>query len=231
MAGSGISREQGAGAGGAPPPATPPGQNYLQILIAAALGIVTAFGLFWIMQALISVPFELDKAGKKLSIEFVRLRKDTTPPEKEREKPKKQKPEQQPPPPEMNVAKNMNPSDAVGEIIPMIDTSAQLAEATSLTGGGADRAEVPLVTVDPDYPERARQQGVEGWVDVEFTITPVGTVTDARVIGSRPPSIFDRAALQAVQRWKYNPMVRDGEPVSRKGVRFRFEFNLPKGSR
>jgi protein TonB len=230
MAVTGTNKGSGDGAGAIPSEA-PIGQGAFRSVVAVALGVLTAFGLFWIMQALISVPFELADAGKKLSIDFVRLRKDTTPDEKEREKPQKQKPEQQPPPPEMNVAKNMNPSDAVGEIIPMIDTSAQLAEATSLTGGGSDRAEVPLVTVDPDYPERARQQGVTGWVDVEFTITPVGTVTDARVINSKPPSIFDRAALQAVQRWKYNPMIRDGVAVSRKGVRFRFNFENPGKTR
>ena len=79
----------------------------MRSLVFGAMGIVTSFVLFWIMQSLISVPAKLDEAGKRLSIEFVRLRKDTAPEQKEREKPKRQKPEQQPPPPEMNVAQNI----------------------------------------------------------------------------------------------------------------------------
>jgi protein TonB len=207
------------------------GGGFLRGGLMALMGVVTAFALFWIMQALISTPFKLDEAGKKLSIEFVRLRKDTTPQEKEREKPKRQKPEQQPPPPEMNVAQNLNPSDAVGEIVPVIDTGEVLAEATSLAAGGADRAPVPLVQVDPEYPERARQQGIEGWVEVEFTISPVGTVVDARVVGAKPPIIFDRAALNAVRRWKYNPKIKDGTPIARPGVRTVFQFDNPSRSR
>jgi len=207
------------------------GGGFLRGGLVAVLGVVTAFALFWIMQALISVPFELADPSKRLSIEFVRLRKDTAPPEKEHEKPTKQKPEQAPPPPPMNMAQNMNADDALGEIIPMADMGAQLEEATALTGGGADRAPVPLVQIDPEYPERARQRNIRGWVDVEFTISPVGTVIEAQVIGSKPPVVFDRAALEAVRRWKYNPMIKDGVPTARRGVRFRFQFEPPKGSR
>ncbi|MAJ61304.1 MAG: hypothetical protein CBC48_15975 [bacterium TMED88] len=217
--------------GGVRPVSEAPVRILLRSLVFGVMGIVTSFVLFWIMQSLISVPAKLDEAGKRLSIEFVRLRKDTAPEQKEREKPKRQKPEQQPPPPEMNVAQNMNPSDAVGEMVPMMDTGVELAEATSLAAGGSDREEVPLVQVDPEYPERARQQRIEGWVEVEFTISPVGTVVDARVSRSKPAMIFDRAALQAVRRWKYNPVIRDGVAIARPGKRTVFDFRLPKGSR
>jgi protein TonB len=232
MAVSDVSTGGGQGSpGGLSPETGPPASNYLRAAIVVVLGVLTSFALFWVMQALISVPAKLDDAGKKLSIDFVRLRKDTTPPQKEREKPKRQKPEQQPPPPEMNVAKNMNPGDAVGEIVPMIDTSVELAEATNLTGGGADRAPVPLVQIQPEYPERARQQKIEGWVDLMFTISAVGTVADPKVVKSKPPVVFDRAALEAVRRWKYNPMVKDGVPVAQPNVYTRLMFELPKGSR
>jgi protein TonB len=197
--------------------------------VMVLLGVLTAFALFWVMQALVTVTGKLAESGRRLAIEFVRLRKDSTPETKEREPPKREKPEQQPPPPEMNVAKAMNPAGAVGEIIPMIDTSAQLEQATSLAGGGSDRDPVPLVRVDPEFPPRAKQQGIKGFVQVEFTITPVGTIADAVVINSKPPFVFDRAALQAVRRWKYNPMVQNGKAVSRPGVKVHFTFD-PGGS-
>ena len=200
-------------------------------LLVIGFGAATSLTLFWVMQALITTPGEIQEAGKKLSIEFVRLRRDAAPEQKEREKPTRQKPEQAPPPPEMNMARDINPSDAVGEIIPMIDTSVELAEATDIGSGAADSSAVPLVRIEPDYPERAKQQKIEGWVLVEYTITPVGTVGDVRVVDAKPAVVFDRAAVEAVRRWKYNPMVKDGVAVARPGNRYLFNFKLPKGSR
>jgi protein TonB len=201
-----------------------------RIVISISLGVLTAFGLFWVMQALVSVSGELKQAGARLSVDFVRLRKDNTPQLKKREPPKREKPEQQPPPPEMNLAKNMNPGDAVGEIIPMVDTGMELGKATALgTGAGDDRDIVPLVRVDPEYPPRAKQQGIEGYVDLEFTISPVGTVQDAMVIGSQPPVVFDRSALRAVRKWRYNPRVENGVAIARANVQVRLRFEISRG--
>lgn len=201
----------------------------LRFPVVAALAVLVTFGLFWVMQVLVSVPYELGKGGAPPSIEFVRLKRDTTPETKKREPPKREKPEQAPPPPEMNMAKAMNPGEAVGDIVPIIDTGAELERATALGAGGADSDIVPLVRVDPEYPPRAKQQGVEGWVDLEFTITPVGTIQDARVIGSSPSFVFDRAALKAVRRWRYNPKLVNGAPVARAGVQVRLRFEIESG--
>jgi len=204
----------------------------VRFLAAIAGGAVTAFALFWIMQALVSVTGELKDAGTTLTVDFVRLKRDTTPEIKKREAPKRQKPQQAPPPPEMNLAKNMNPSDAVGDIIPTLDTGIELAEATNIdAAGGGDRDAVPLVRVDPTYPPRAKQQGIEGYVDLQFTITPVGTVGDVEVIRSKPPYIFDRAAIRAVRKWRYNPKLEGGVAISRAGQTVRLEFQLPKEGR
>jgi protein TonB len=204
----------------------------LRTVAAMALGIVTAFALFWVMQALIGVSGQLIEGAQKISVDFVRLRRDNAPDVKKREPPKREKPEQAPPPPEMNMAKAMKPSEAVGEIVPIVDTGMELEKATSLgSGAGSDRDIVPLVRVDPDYPARAKQQGVEGYVDIEFTITPVGTVDDPVVIGSNPALVFDRAAIQAVRRWRYNPKLENGVAVARSGVQVRIRFELPKGRR
>jgi protein TonB len=196
--------------------------------VVIAMGFLTALGLFWVMQALISTRAELKEASGRLTVDFVRLRKDTAPEMKEREPPKREKPDQPPPPPQMNMAQNMKPGDAVAEISPMLDTGMELEAATSLGVGGTDRDVVPLVQVDPDYPPRAKQQGIEGWVAVEFTITPVGTVDNARVIRAEPPFVFDRAALEAIRKWRYNPKIENGKAVSREH-RVRFTFDAGRG--
>ena len=99
--------------------------------------------------------------------------------------------------------------------------------AANLTLDAGDNV-VPLVQVDPDYPPRAKQQGIEGWVEVGFQITPVGTVDNAVVLRSDPPYVFDRAAIQAIRKWRYNPKVVDGKAVSRRKVT-RFTFDLGRG--
>jgi protein TonB len=198
----------------------------LRFPAAAVLAGLVTFGLFWVMQALIGVAGELREGKPPTKVEFVRLRRDTTPETKEREKPQREVPEQQPPPPEMQLAQSLNPGEGVGDIVPMVDTGTELEKATSLGAGGSDRDIVPLVRVDPEYPPRARQQGLEGWVDLEFTITPAGTVADPRVLEAQPPAIFDRAALNAVRRWRYNPRVEGGVAVARPGVQVRLRFEL-----
>lgn len=198
----------------------------LRFSLTIALGALTAFFLLWVMQALINVEAELREGGGRLSVDYVRLKKDTAPELKKREPPKREKPKQQPPPPEMNMAKAMNPSEAVGQIQPMLDTSAELEKATSLGAGGSDQDVVPLVRVDPEYPPRAKQRGIEGWVVVEFTISPVGTVQNAQIVDSDPKYVFDRAALRAVRKWKYNPKIQDGNPVERPGVQVRLRFEI-----
>ena len=79
---------------------------------------------------------------------------------------------------------------------------------------------------NPDYPARALARGIEGWVIVQFTITPTGTVKDAIVVDADPKNIFDEAALKGIARWRYNPRIVDGVAVERVGVRTLIRFNL-----
>ena len=69
---------------------------------------------------------------------------------------------------------------------------------------------VPLVRVEPQYPMSAKQRGVEGWVELMFTITAAGTVADIVVTASVPGTIFNKSAVQAVSKWKYNPKIENG---------------------
>jgi periplasmic protein TonB len=98
---------------------------------------------------------------------------------------------------------------------------------TSLGRDGffSDGEYMPIVQVAPQYPPRAAERGLEGYVTLEFIVTRQGTVRDPVVIESSS-SMFDRAALDAVQRFRYRPRVIDGEPVEVPGVRFRITFEL-----
>jgi len=94
--------------------------------------------------------------------------------------------------------------------------------------GGMNIAEgdyLPIVRVAPIYPARALSRGVEGYVDMSFTVTASGTVKDPIVMFSTS-SLFDRAATRAVLKFKYKPRVVDGQPVEVVGVKTRITFKI-----
>jgi len=77
--------------------------------------------------------------------------------------------------------------------------------------------------VDPEFPDAARRKGLTGWVEVVWTVTPKGTVTDAEVRSSSPEGVFDDAAIKAVKQWRFEPATKDGQPVAaRSMIRLKF---------
>lgn len=79
--------------------------------------------------------------------------------------------------------------------------------------------------VEPRYPDAARAQGQTGWVDLEFTVTPAGTVSDVQVVGASPAGVFDRAATEALERWRFKPVEQNGVAVpQRSKLRIRFDL-------
>jgi protein TonB len=196
----------------------------------AVVGAVAISGvLFAFLHALVSQRGEIAEVTEAVKIEFTRLRQDTEVEKKKTEKAERVKAEQAPPPPMLALAKTSLDPNAAGDAASAIATlvEAQTQQMGNLGGsGGADRDAVPLVRIEPDYPMQARQRGIEGWVVVEFTISTAGTVKDAAVVASEPGNVFDRAAVQAVRKWKYNPKVVDGKAVERTGMKIRLDFEM-----
>ena len=61
-------------------------------------------------------------------------------------------------------------------------------------------------TPAPRYPADALRSGTSGEVLVELTVGTDGSVTEARVLRANPPRVFDREALNAVRRWRFEPI-------------------------
>jgi protein TonB len=101
-------------------------------------------------------------------------------------------------------------------VIPELRTSASVQQ----------RDLEPVTTPDPAYPPQAFREGVEGWVDVEFTVTERGTTRDIEVVGAEPRAVFDDAAIAAVTNWSYRPRVVNGQPVAQRlSVTLRFNVD------
>jgi TonB family protein len=106
---------------------------------------------------------------------------------------------------------------------------AQLAAAQQQRNAAAQVVQAKTLKrvreVPPVYPRDAERQNISGWVDVEFTIAPDGSTQELVVRNAEPQRMFDQAAIDAVKRWRFEPVLREGTAVSqRAAVRIRFEL-------
>ena len=78
-------------------------------------------------------------------------------------------------------------------------------------------------TAIPEYPRRAELSGVEGYTIVEFTVMPDGSVAEPAIAHSSY-RLFSKAALAAIEEWKFEPVVAEaGEAIPvRSSMRFSF---------
>jgi len=107
----------------------------------------------------------------------------------------------------LNAASNSNLSGMsidIPDINVDIGIGGDIAIARELT---------PLVRVPAEYPMSALSRGIEGFVVLRFTVTETGSVVDAEGLSAEPSGVFNRAALRAVSRFKYQPQFVNGRPV------------------
>jgi TonB family protein len=81
--------------------------------------------------------------------------------------------------------------------------------------------------VEPEYPRRASDAGIGGWVDLIYTVRADGSTGDVTVAGAEPAGIFEQAAMTAVRKWRYDPVQREGRAVDQR-VRLRINFAMEK---
>jgi len=84
---------------------------------------------------------------------------------------------------------------------------------------------MPIVKIAPVYPPRAAQRGIEGYVVVEYTVDAAGSTKDIAVIESSS-TLFDQAAVDSVQKYKYQPRMIDDVAVEVAGVTTKIVFAL-----
>jgi TonB family protein len=82
---------------------------------------------------------------------------------------------------------------------------------------------LPAMRSDPIYPLRALARRLEGYVDLRYRVTTAGRTTDVVVVGSSS-TLFDRSAIEAVQRFEYEPRIVAGAAVEVPEVTARIEY-------
>lgn len=209
----------------------------LRLPIAALLSAVITAGLFATLRVLTNARGETGESMAISKVEFVRLRREVEIEEKKREKPEREKPEQAPVTPTLAVAREEGLDLELDVEAIAAGLGAEFGSAAgsgsdgsgrgelALSAGLSDRGPLPLVRVEPQYPPQAARKGLEGWVRVQFTISTAGSIRDAVVVKSSD-SVFERAAINAVSKWKYQPQMQEGKPVETSGVQVVVRFRM-----
>lgn len=209
---------------------------------AAIGGLVVNFVLFAVMHALVSHRSEADALSQIRPVfDFLRLKREETTERKTRRAPERKASRPAVNAAPLAIAKSSAPGRQ-GIAAPAGDFShgfslagrpylGAVGDAGGEPGGsgsGFGSEAIPLVRVDPQYPPHAQSRGVEGWVLLKFTITPEGTTKDIEVLDADPKGYFERAAKDAVRRYKYKPRIEDGVAVDWPGVQLVISFQIER---
>lgn len=193
--------------------------------VSLGLAAFVTIVLFYFMQALIATGGELDQR-----VNVVRI-VDATMPEiemeviREVERPEEIQDVDQPPPevPDRNIDMDGGADLNISRDVVDVDIGLDIGGASL---GVSDGEMLPLVNIQPTYPTRAAQRGIEGWAQVSFTVTETGGVRDVSVVDAEPPGMFDQASIRAAERFRFQPRVVNGQPVEVPNVQYVFRFQL-----
>ena len=195
---------------------------FSNIATAATSSTAITFALFYIMQLLVTLqPGAEVEARDRDQLIWVRVPRPVEPLQTMRNV----KPKEIDPPPEVPQSTR---DPEVDTYTPGVPARPPAPPPEGMPGPGSFMPDGPLVAmvrVEPGYPAAAEQKGLEGYVLVEFDVTPEGAVTNVRVIESSH-RVFEGPARKAAQRFRFKPRVVDGIPQATSGIRNLFRFEM-----
>jgi protein TonB len=92
-----------------------------------------------------------------------------------------------------------------------VAASRSAAPAAEAAPSAADFRRIRYVA--PVYPDAALRRGQSGDVRVRLTVDSDGRVSDVQVLSATPAGVFERAAVNAVRKWRFEPIVRNGRAI------------------
>lgn len=89
-----------------------------------------------------------------------------------------------------------------------------------------DEPPMLIKSINPRYPDLARQAGIEGTVLIEVLVNEEGKIEQARVIQSDVTPAMEKAALEAVKKFLFKPAKQRTVPVpARMAIPIRFKLH------
>ncbi len=191
---------------------SPAKQNGFLLLLPAAGGaIFVVFALLFLMQALINADQEAPDDTEVFAIgDIWQAEPEITEFKKEIKLNEVDDVELPPDLPQMDISVDSD-VDMGG-----LSGDALVIDLQVDAGAFSDGDVIALVRVNPEYPQRAAERGIEGFCTVYFTITALGTTRDAYVPEGEANcsnSLFSRASIRAIERFKFKPKIVDGTAV------------------
>lgn len=123
----------------------------------------------------------------------------------------------------------------------VLASSAVAAESGTPAAGKATSANAeakPIYRVAPLYPAIAQSKNVEGSIRLCFTVNVNGHVKNVHVVKTKlyttpgeqgvdsAAAVLEQAAINAIQKWRFDPKRVNGKPVSESGVCQSLNFKL-----
>ncbi|MBJ6980501.1 energy transducer TonB [Luteimonas sp. MC1572] len=115
----------------------------------------------------------------------------------------------EPPASSARIEEPAAPAPAQRSETPAAAAPPQLA-ATELSASSP----VPIESPGPRYPTRALRRGQSGEVLLRIHVDARGMPAQVEVISSSGSTDLDRAARDAVRRWRFRPAMRNGAPAA-----------------
>lgn len=132
-----------------------------------------------------------------------------------------QEPEQ--PPTATSISTGADTSAVAGLVNTNAINAQRAAQQTVRISQGVSQGLI-VKRVQPLYPAQAMQMRLEGVVELQANISKTGNITGIKQLSGQ--SLLGRAAMDAVQQWKYKPYFLNGEPVEVQ-TQITVNFKLP----
>ncbi|MEZ8224884.1 energy transducer TonB [Vibrio splendidus] len=202
---------------------------FLALPLAGALGLALFSFMAWMVD---NGHQRSPDNSETLSFNMVMVEQEQEVQRRQRAVP--EKPEMPEPPPEAKTSQSqaeVTPLNSMSSL-PSLDLNTSVdglaINAPTFSDFGSNQQAMPLFRVEPRYPAKALKRGAEGHVIMSFTIDETGRPIDIQVTDANPRRMFEREAMRALKKWKYQPKVVDGKAIAQVGQTVKLEFKLAK---
>lgn len=195
----------------------------LRWIIGMVIAAFLTFALFVAMKILISGEFKPQEKSEAANFEINPTVEDIKVIKRTTKIDQVKKVITPPPPPQIERQQAAKPTEAIASLEGAIpEFEPPKIDRQNFKIQVSDRDAQPLVRIPPIMPPRAEKSG---HCKVKFDVSPEGQPFNVTAPYCTQ-SLFERASVKSVQKWKYNPKIVDGRSVARVGVESKISFRL-----
>lgn len=204
-----------------------------RVILAIPLAAAIALSLFSFMAWMVDKSHHrAPEASEALSFNMVMVENEQEVRRRQRSVPEQPKAPEPPPEAKMSQAQTQMTAMTPMTSLPSLGLDTAIdglaISAPTFADFTSNQEVMPLYRVEPRYPAKAKKRGLEGEVVLSFTIDPTGRPIDISIVSATPKRVFEREAIRALKKWKYQPKVVGGKAVAQVGQTVKVEFELAK---